>query len=460
MASAQQVPRIVVAAASSGAGKTTATVSLARAFRARGLHVAIFKCGPDYLDPTYHACAAGSPSHNLDGWMMGPEAVLATFARASAGADVALVEGVMGLFDGASPNGEEGSTAQVAKWLAAPVLLCVDASGMARSAAALVLGFARFDPQVELAGVLCNRVGGRSHLDLLKRALPEPPVVGGLPEETALSFPERHLGLHAAGADPAAEGRVAAWAERAASWMDLDAILAIARRARPLPIPQAEEPAPPTRSCRIGVAFDEAFHFYYEDNLRRLESLGAELVRFSPIRDARLPPVDGLYLGGGYPELHAEALSGNAAMREAIAQFAKRGGPVYAECGGFMYLCSAVRTLDGRSHPMTGVFSAEAAMCERLQALGYVEVETRLGTILGPAGLRFRGHEFRWSELVGERACPGAPYAARRSPDGAAAPVGWRRGDALGSYVHAHWASNPRVAEGLVAACAKRARGP
>src|SRR5579883_927417 len=229
--------RIVVAGTESGAGKTTFTVGLIRALRARGFKVAAFKCGPDYLDPTYHARAAAAPSHNLDGWMMGREAVLSTFARAADGADIAVIEGVMGLFDGASAGGEDGSTAQIAKWLDAPVLLMVDASGMARSIAAIGLGFRQFDPAVRLAGLICNRVGSRGHLDLLRQACADPPVLGAMPHEAPLGFPERHLGLIAADEHCVPESLLAAWGEVVANWCDLDAIIALARQAQPLANP-------------------------------------------------------------------------------------------------------------------------------------------------------------------------------------------------------------------------------
>ncbi|XXY45210.1 cobyrinate a,c-diamide synthase [Sorangium sp. So ce269] len=514
------IPRLVVAGTASGVGKTTTTVAIARALRARGLKVALFKCGPDYLDPTYHARAVAGTSHNLDGWMMGREAVLSTFAAEAAGADIALIEGVMGLFDGASPTGEEGSTAEIAKWLEAPVALVVDASGMARSVAALVQGFAGFDPALRVAAVVCNQVGSRGHLDILRQAQAQrsPPVLGGLPRDAAQSFPERHLGLRTADEAALPEARFDHWSAQAEAWIGLDALLAIARGAPDLPevaaAPAAAATAVPAATAtaaagearagaqrpraRLGVAFDEAFHFYYADNLRRLEAAGAELVRFSPIRDARLPDVDALYLGGGYPEVHAERLAENAALRAEIRAFAERGGPIYAECGGLMYLTEAIRTLDGRAHPMVGLVPAEAVMCEKLQALGYVEVETQARTILGGAGLRFRGHQFRYSELRPARSStapapqkppppapasppantpppanepppanppPPAPpepaplpiehaYSVRRRRGGQVAREGYRAHSVLASYVHAHWASNPLVPEGLVASAA------
>ncbi len=453
------MPRFLLAAASSGAGKTSAAVAIAAALRRRGLRVAPFKCGPDYLDPTWHARAAGAPSHNLDGWMMGREASLATFARGSASADVALVEGVMGLFDGASPGGEEGSTAEMAKWLGAPVVAVLDASGMARTVAAVAHGLATFDPGVNVAAILANRVGSRAHADLLREALAPRVLVGALPEVEDLRFPERHLGLFAADAAVLGYAALARWADLAEDWIDLDALLALARDVAPLEAPaSAAFPPPREVQCRIGVAFDEAFHFYYEDNLARLESLGAALVRFSPLHDAALPDVDGLYLGGGYPEEHAAPLAANVPMREAVRAFAHAGRPVYAECGGLMYLSRAIRTRDGAEHAMVGLVPGVAAVRPRLAALGYAEVETRAPTILGPPGLRFRGHQFRYSDLEGVP--DGAPraYAVRRRRGGEPLAEGYGEGAVLASYVHAHWASCPDAAEGFVRTCAASRR--
>jgi cobyrinic acid a,c-diamide synthase len=465
MLASSHMPRVVVAGTSSGVGKTTVSVALARALATRGLRVAMFKCGPDYLDPTYHARAVRGDSQNLDGWMMGRDATLSTFASGARSADVAIVEGMMGLFDGAEPDGDRGSTAEVARWLDAPVLLVVDASAMARSIAPIAKGFAAFDPALRVAGVVANRVGGRGHLEMLKKALREPAIVGGLPGAPEQAFSERHLGLHAALEASVPEARFDYWGGLAADWLELDAILALARSAPALAI--AEEPAPsaawaasaspaPVR-CRIGVARDEAFHFYYADNLRRLERLGARIVPFSPIADRQLPAVDGLYLGGGYPEVFAAELSANASMRESVGSFAASGRPVYAECGGLMYLTRAIVTVDGVRHAMAGVLPAEARMTPRIQAIGYVEVALETSCFLGAAGDRFRGHQFRCSELDP----PPDDAAARRvytirPPDRPERTVreGFAVGNVVASYVHAHWASNPEVASAFVRACA------
>jgi cobyrinic acid a,c-diamide synthase len=416
----------------------------------RGLRVATFKCGPDYLDPTYHARATGLPCHNLDGWLMGRDAVRETFVRGARAADVSLIEGVMGLYDGAGPDSEAGSAAEIAKWLEAPVLAVVDAAGVARTLAALGRGLQAFDPALRLVGLFANRVGSRGHLDLLRSACArEIPVIGGLPVSNEIAFPERHLGLRTADRAAVPDALFAAWGGLIAEWCEPAALLALADSAPPLPQPEPHRPAQ-ARACRLALARDEAFHFYYDDNLRRLEALGAELVPFSPRDDQALPPdIDGIYLGGGYPESHAEALSANTRMRQQVRDFA---GPIYAECGGLMYLSAAIRGNDGCEHPMVGRVAGVAVMRERLQALGYVEVETQRPTVLGPAGLRIRGHQFRYSSLEGAPV-EGLAYRVRRRRDSATHGEGYGDGRLLASYVHVHFASNPLAAEGLVASC-------
>ncbi len=461
MQDVSSIPRLVLAGVSSGVGKTTVTVALSRALRARGLRVAAFKCGPDYLDPTYHGRATGTPSQNLDGWMMGSDAVRSTFLHAARGADIALIEGVMGLFDGESPTGEAGSTAEIAKWLGAPVVLVVDASGMARSVAAVLHGFATFDPELRVSGAVANRVGSKGHLALLRRALGER-LYGGLPRDAAASFPERHLGLVTASRATLPESLLERWGETAAAWLDVERLVALARDAPALEAPSTlrAHDVTPAR-CRIGLAHDEAFHFYYADNLRRLEASGATLVRFSPIADATMPDVDGVYIGGGYPEVHAAALAANRSMRASLREFAGRGGPIYAECGGLMYLAEAIQTLDGQRHPMAGLIPATAVMRGELTALGYVETAIVSSTLLGPAGTRFRGHQFRYSELLlrpDSESSVGLAYFVRRRRDEQSIPEGYQVGNVLASYVHAHFASNPRIATELVDTCARFAK--
>jgi cobyrinic acid a,c-diamide synthase len=291
----------------------------------------------------------------------------------------------------------------------------------------------------------------------LRRALSDLPVLGALPNEPALNLPERHLGLRTADEQAVPDSILSELGRVTGEWCDLDAILTVARAAPLMPCQlSAKADAASSSRCRIGVAFDEAFHFYYEYNLHLLKSLGAELVYFSPISDAGLPDVNGLYIGGGYPEIHARALSANVSMREQISAFAVDGGTIYAECGGLMYLCDAIKTLDGQRYPMAGVIPAHAVMRERLQALGYVEVETQAASALGPAGLRFRGHQFRYSELQPLKDQIDCAYKVVHRRDGQVVPEGYTVKGTLASYVHAHWASNQTIAERLVDACVRQ----
>jgi cobyrinic acid a,c-diamide synthase len=450
--------RLLIGGVSSGVGKTTFTLGLCGALRKRGLDVTVFKCGPDYLDPTYHRVASGRSVHNLDSWLMREQALVDSFRRHAG--EVSLIEGVMGLFDGANPTTGTGSSAEIAGWLGAPIVLVCDASGMARSVAALAHGFASFDPEVQLSALICNRVGSRGHLALLERAMASRPglalpVLGGLGKNAAPGFPERHLGLRSARELDLAPS-VEAWAEQVESWCDVDGLLALARSAPALEA-LTPEPAPEATRCRIGVADDAAFHFYYEANLHLLERAGAELVRFSPMADASPGDVDGIYIGGGYPELYARELAQNRSMLESLRAHARRGRPLYAECGGLMYLSEAIITLDGAEHPMLGLIPGRARMTSLLQALGYVEVVTRDESPLGPAGTRFRGHQFRYSHFESPR--HPARYALTISRSGASAEEGYGEGAVLGSYVHAHWASTPNIAEQFVERCAGRRSG-
>lgn len=451
------IPRIVIAGTGSGVGKTTTVVALAMALRNLGLRVAVFKCGPDYLDPTYHQRAAGRTCHNLDSWMMGREAVISTFVQGSKDADIALIEGVMGLYDGLSSDSNIGSTAEIAEWLGAPVIVTLDASGMARTFAAIVKGLKEFDPSIQIGGAIANFVGSEGHLSLLRTSVYPLPLVGGFPKSPQLAFPERHLGLHAASENSFSPDKLVAWGELAKKWFNLDQILEIAKTARTEFDDFSVESVSNTKvRCRIAIAKDEAFHFYYEENLRLLRSFGAEFVYFSPTNDKEVPMADGLYIGGGYPELHAKTLSENISMRESIQRFFECGRPIYAECGGLMYLADQITTLDGDSFPMVGLVPGKVCMRDKLQALGYVEVTTEADTLLGPAGTRFRGHQFRYSDLQqGENNGLELCYRLRKRRGKEVSQEGYFKGQLLASYVHGHWASNPSIAHHFVEACAR-----
>ena len=394
-----------LAAPRSGEGKTAVAVALMRALARRGLAVQGCKCGPDYIDPTFHALATGRPACNLDTWMMGEAGVRAQWRAAVRGADAAVCEGVMGLLDGRSPDDLSGSTLDCARVLHLPVLLVVSVRGMAASLTALVEGFRQQAARhgVRLAGVIANNAGSPRHADILRQALEKaglPPLLGALPRHEACRIPERQLGLL-----PAAESHCdTAWTDRLAelaeNHMDLDRLLALTRRPRPS---EAPLPAPGQRHRRLAVARDEAFCFYYRANEDALRARGWELVPFSPLRDTALPPqTDALYLGGGYPEAFAARLSANTAMRTAIRDFAAAGGEIYAECGGYMYLCSGLEAaaeghgLDGerRVWPMCGVLEATALMGRGLRSLGYRDVRFTGGAPLGLPLETCRGHEF------------------------------------------------------------------
>jgi cobyrinic acid a,c-diamide synthase len=459
---------LVIAGTHSGVGKTTVSIALMAALRRRGLRVQPFKVGPDFIDPTLHTRAAGRASRNLDGWMLSREANLALFAQAARGADIAVIEGVMGLYDGCGPLAEAGSTAEMAKLLGLPVVLIVDAWAMARSAAALVRGYESFDEQLDIAGVIFNRVSGPGHFACLRDAVNascRARVIGWLPVDDRVALPERHLGL-LMGEEILGDERLGALAAWIEAGLDIDALVQLTRES-PAPADhgsefeiEASQPAPERqflgpgpRRVRIGVARDRAFCFYYQDNLDLLASLGAEIVEFSPIADPGLPRgLDGLYFGGGYPELYAAQLAANARMRADVARFVQRRLPVYAECGGFMYLSRAIIDLEETAHPMVGVFPAQARMRPRLAALGYAEVETVGGAGWLPGGLRARGHEFRYSVMDEMPAAISRRY--RVAPGGGAPTEGYVVGGALASYIHLHFRSCPQFAAHLVAACA------
>ncbi|OGL06830.1 MAG: hypothetical protein A3I03_06205 [Candidatus Rokubacteria bacterium RIFCSPLOWO2_02_FULL_68_19] len=450
---------LVIAGVSSGVGKTTVTLGLLEVFRRRGLAVQAFKVGPDFIDPGWHALVTGRPSHTLDGWMCSRESVVATVARQARGADLALIEGVMGCFDGLEAKSEEGSTAQVAKWLGAPVVLVVDAGAMARSAGAVVLGFERFDPDLNLAAVIFNRVGGSVHAEWLRQAVEggcRAVPLGFIPAREALALPERHLGLVTAAEGGLGRDFLDELAQVVEDSVDLDRLLALAGTSLPH-VPRGDSETPGAAPvARIGVARDVAFQFYYPANFDLLRAAGAELVFWSPLRDTALPPVDGLYLGGGYPEVYAKGLAANEPMLRAVGEFARSGRPIYAECGGLMYLAEAIEDEAGARHPMVGLLPSTVRMSPKRLALDYVEVEIARPTPLGPPGLIARGHEFHASLI--DVVPASVPRAYRvRTRRGPAPEEGYLVGNSLLSYFHLHFGSNPEVASHLVASC--RARG-
>jgi len=493
------IPRLVIAAPASGSGKTTVATGLMAAYSRAGLAVSPHKVGPDYIDPGYHALATGRPGRNLDAYLCGPERVAPLFAHAADGAELAVVEGVMGLYDGAAGEAELASTAHVAKLLGAPVVLVVDASSQSRSVAALVHGFASWDPEVRVAGAVLNKVASERHEELLRDALDGAgvPVLGALRRARRVRAPSRHLGLV-----PVAERRdeavaaVEALAERVRAQCDLEALLALARGAPPLRVtpwdpgaavaepggaqgdpsapagahrpPYPDSPAPPGSSPAessgvpaepskltgrrrpvVAMAGGAAFTFSYAEHRELLEAAGAEVVPFDPLRDEALPEgTGGLVVGGGFPEVYAPELSANEALRRAVADLAAAGAPVAAECAGLLYLA---RELDGA--PLCGVLDARARMSDGL-TLGYREAVAVADNVLAAAGSRVRGHEFHRTELEpGAGAAPawGFVRPRRRTEGFVAGPSG----NVHASYLHVHWAGAPAPARRFVERCAR-----
>lgn len=417
-----------------------------------------FKIGPDYIDPGYHRIAGGRPGHNLDSWLVPPEEMKEIFIRSASLADIAIIEGVMGLYDG----GREGisSTAEIAKLLKAPVLLVLDVKSMGASAAAVAMGFRDYDPQVEFAGVLLNRVGSATHEAMIVEAMQRRgiPVFGALHRDEEMRLPERHLGLL-----PVTENEEGQVVERighaVAAQADLERILSLAERAPSLdrPVLASRTEALPSSSgrVRIAVARDEAFSFYYPESIQVLRDYGAEIVEFSPLRDGFLPQADGLIFGGGFPEMFGERLQENISMRRAIQEAAACGMPIYGECGGYMYLMEGLRDFSGKEYAMAGVVPGSARMNGKLQMVGYVTAELQRDTVLGPRGRRLRGHEFHFSSEEEAPRGEDLAFAFTRLRTGTVSPAGFARGNILASYLHLHFAGCPEAARDFVTACKK-----
>jgi cobyrinic acid a,c-diamide synthase len=446
------LPRLVIAAPASGCGKTTVACGLMAALRARGLAVSGHKVGPDYIDPGYHALATGRAPRNLDPFLCGEELIAPLFRHGAAGTQVAVVEGVMGLFDGASREDDPdfGSTAHVARLLGAPVVLVVDAARAGRSVAALAAGFAGFDPRTPVAGVILNQVASDRHERLLRDALAGAglPVYGVIRRTEGIITPSRHLGLIPAAERAALAGQaIDRMGALIAASCDLDALLALAARATALPGPAWSPPpatARITSAPTIAIAGGAAFTFGYTEQAELLEAAGARVARFDPLRDEDLPEgTAGLVLGGGFPEMHASGLSANGRLRDRVAALAARGAPVAAECAGLLYLA---RTLDDR--PMCAVLDVRATMTPKL-TLGYRQAVAVTDSVLARAGEVVRGHEFHRTAAV---------PAAGDQPAwqfGSGAVEGHVAGSVVASYLHTHWAGHPAAAARFTAACAK-----
>lgn len=449
-----KAPRILIAGTRSGVGKTTISLGLMGALCNRGQQVQPFKVGPDFIDPGHHKRVTGNCSRNLDSWMMGDEVVREIFCRSASRADISIIEGVMGLYDGAFGDSEAGSTAYVAKILSCPVLLVLDASSQSRSIAAVVQGFKTFDPELNLAGVIVNRLGSERHARSVEQAIThhtDIPVLGLLPRTPSIDLPSRHLGLHTGW-----EGfedvyaKMAVWLE---NYLDLDKINQIARSAPDIPIPQSKLfiETEKTKTFRVGVAYDKAFQFYYEDNFDLIKCRGGEIIRFSPLNGDPLPDnLDWLYLGGGYPELYIHEITQNLTLLDQIKQFVENDGIVLAECGGMMILTEGITDIKGRFYPMAGIFPTRCLMEQERQGLGYIRLEMNRDTPFGKKGDIIRAHEFHYSCLADDRTeklFTISKVGGKQQKTG-----GMLIKNCLGTYAHLHFASNPGI---ISQACAR-----
>jgi cobyrinic acid a,c-diamide synthase len=457
-------PLLIIAGTHSGVGKTTIALALMAALRRRGLTVQPFKVGPDFIDPGHHTAVCGRVSRNLDTWILLESTVKEYFWRAASGADVAVIEGVMGLFDGRGPDDPRGSTADIARLLGVPVILVVDASAVTGSIAAIVKGFSEFSSKIRVVGVICNRVAGRRHYEYLEPAIrrfTKVKPLGWLPRRPEWEIPERHLGLMTATDLAAEQARWENLGKALEKTVDVDQLLELAlcetakrgngEGAKEEPMVAASPIRPvavsPSRR-RVAVADDAAICFYYPENLELLEQSGGKIVRFSPLADAALPEgTELIYLGGGYPELHAQMLAENESMRRSIQRFHREGGTIYAECGGLMYCCRELLDVSGKAFPMLDLLPARTVMQSRLAKLGYVTLRTKQKTPLGPPGTEARGHEFHYSQLepMGKLS-----YAADLERGNERRGDGLVAGNLLAGYAHLHFGSNPRIAEFLV----------
>src|SRR5712691_292676 len=458
-----RIPRVVIGGTHSGVGKTSVAVGIMGALARKGRRVQGFKIGPDFLDTSFHSAVTGRPSRNLDSWMIPREKIPSTFASGCEAADVAIIEGVMGIFDGIDGKSEAASTSEVAKMLKAPVILVIDAYGLAGSAAALVLGYKSLDPKLRLSGVILNRVAGDTHAEMCRDAInrySKVPVLGAIPMNGNIALPERHLGLV-----PATEMENRTILDRiidhVESHVDLDRIEDLARSAGQLPVSRKTRARYRTDRDEtvIAVAKDRAFNFYYQENLDGLSEAGARIEFFSPLEDQVIHEnASGLYIGGGYPEVYESGLAANHAMLDSVAKYAYDGMPIYAECGGFMYLTKSIQDLDGVEHRMVGLLDAKTSMVKRL-TLSYTLGKATRPNILTRTGNTVRGHEFHFSALKDLPRDAEFAYELKRGIGVGDGRDGWTCYDTLASYMHTSFASDERMAERFVDACAKYSRG-
>lgn len=453
---AAKLHAFILAGTGSGCGKTTVTLGLLSLLKRRGMRVQPCKVGPDYLDTGWHAAVCGSASRNLDSFML-PEPVLnALFCEHMQQADVAVIEGVMGLYDGYGTDPNYCSTAAMAKQLGCPVILLVDGKAVSTSIAATVMGFQHFDPDLNIAGVIVNRVNSETHYQLLKTAIERYcslPVLGYVPGVEGVALPERHLGLITARESVVNQQPWQDFADTLERTLDIDALLSLSQLTA---LPAGEWPALPDpqagKGLTVAIADDEAFNFYYPDNIKLLERTGVTMTHFSPLHDSTLPECQMIWLGGGYPELHAAALAANTPMLAQMRAAHQRGVAIYAECGGLMYLGSTLEDASGEIHRMVDVIPGHSKMGKRLTRFGYCEAQAREQTLLAAAGEVLRGHEFHYSDFLPENP---AVMACRKVRDGKTLQEwsgGWQVGNTFASYLHVHFAQRPAMLNHWLAA--------
>ncbi|MCK4258117.1 MAG: cobyrinate a,c-diamide synthase [Halanaerobiales bacterium] len=463
---AHKLPRLVIAGTQSGVGKTTITLGLMAAICRCGMKIAPYKVGPDYIDPGFHSYVTKVKSRNLDLWLLNEDKIAYLFYKNSIDADISIVEGVMGLYDGRGTN-HEASTAHLAKVLKAPVVLVIDGSGISASAAAQVLGYKLYDKEVNLAGVIINRVSGEVHYKLLKEAIERDTGIrcfGYLKKTDQIHLKSRHLGLVPGIEVDKLQSQVEQLTEMVEESVDIDGLIELSKNAIPFDleskisltcsneISKLKAKLNLDHPVRIGLAYDEAFHFYYQDGLDLLKELGAELVEFSPLHDVKLPDnLDGLYIGGGYPEVFANQLEENQSLRNSIKNAINKGLPTYAECGGLMYLTQEIKTAEDDTYQMVGVIPTMSMMTSKLQRFGYVEVE--LGQNLFDLSREIiPAHEFHYSKIQDDDELNYSYNINRRKKN-------WECGvtmkNLLAGYPHLHFYSNPRLAYGFIKKCVK-----
>jgi len=459
-----KLPRIMIAGTNSGVGKTTVTLGIMSALVQRGIKVQGFKAGPDYIDPSHHTFVTGNASRNLDTWMMGEDACRELFERSALNADVSVIEGVMGLYDGSIDSSGHGSSAHLAKILNIPVILVVNARGVAQSAGAVVMGFMEFDKEINLAGIILNNVASQNHYDIIKKAIEEScsvAVLGYLKKQSDITIPERHLGLI-----PSEEKKINSalydkLGQMVLETIDIDKLQEIAGSAAVFPdynrsifINRAS-----SLDVTLAVARDSAFCFYYQDDIDLFEELGAKIIEFSPLADKSLPDgIDGIFMGGGFPELFADRLMKNESMRKSILEAHKQGIIIYGECGGMMYLLEKLIDCEGRSFKMSGVLIGTSRMENRRQGLGYVIADATCDNIICESADTFRAHEFHWSKLQDVPDDTVFAYNTRKSNGKKTGIDGICKSNVLASYTHIHFSSNPDLAKSILSTMAKRSK--